>query len=79
MGQPVGYPGGGLRLTQRCVVLAGNGNPNASATTDVQQAGLSSLYLQLDAAGVWICTTAAILPSGAQVLVPTVWQQITVP
>jgi hypothetical protein len=77
--QVTGYPGGGIRLGKSVVILTGIGNPNNSSTPDVMGAGLSSLYHQLDAAGLWLCTTGAVTASNSQAGAAAVWTQITVP
>lgn len=77
MAAPVGYPGGGLRLTSSVLILAGVGDPNTSATLDVQNAGVGSLFLREDAPdanhALYICTTAGIPATGPQSAVPAVW------
>jgi hypothetical protein len=59
MPQVYGWPGAGHRISQRVGILVGVGNPNNSATTDVQLAGQGSLYLQQDGGGaLWVCSVA---------------------
>jgi hypothetical protein len=79
MSQPTGYPGGGLELGKNRVrLLTGVGSPNSSSTTDVQDAGVGSLYLQTDIAGIWLCTVGAAIQNGV-ILTASTWVQVTVP
>ena len=61
MTQPTGFPGGGLRLSKNIVILTGSGNPNNSATPDVQTAQQGSIFIQEDGPALWFCTTSAVL------------------
>jgi hypothetical protein len=58
MPQVYGWPGAGHRISQRVGILVGVGNPNSSATTDVQLAGAGSLFLQTDAGTLWVCSAS---------------------
>jgi hypothetical protein len=79
MSQVTGYPGGGITLGKNRVrLLTGVGNPNSSATPDVQSAGIGSLYLQTDVAGIWLCTADAAFNDGALNTAAT-WTQVSVP
>jgi hypothetical protein len=56
MPQVFGWPGAGLRLSQKVGILVGRGNPNSSQTVDVQLAGAGSLFLQTDSGTLWVCS-----------------------
>jgi hypothetical protein len=59
MAPPVGFPGGGIRLSKGCAILCGFGSPNLSSTPDVNRAGQGSLYLQQDGGGaMWVCSAS---------------------
>jgi hypothetical protein len=77
MAQVTGYPGGGIRLTKSVLILAGVGNPNTSATIDVQAAGSGSLFLRQDGGTLWVCSTGAVRKAGTQPFVAAVWTQLT--
>ena len=80
MSQAVGFPGNGLQLKGRTRLLVGDGDPNASATPDVQTAGISSVFLRLDAAGIYLCTVAGVVnPVGGALVSAATWTQITAP
>jgi hypothetical protein len=80
MSQVVGFPGNGLQLKGRTRLLVGDGDPSTSATPDVQSAGVSSLFLRLDVAGIYLCTAAGVLDSvGGAVITAATWTQITTP
>jgi hypothetical protein len=64
MGTPIGFPGGGIRLTKSVAVLVGSGDPNLSTQKDVAGAGVGSLFLRTDAPTsvtcLYVCVTAGI-------------------
>jgi hypothetical protein len=76
MSQATGFPGSGIRLGKSCVILSGIGSPSASSTPDVQGAGIGSLYLQTDIAGLFQCTAAGVYQNGVLVTAST-WVQIS--
>lgn len=79
MSQPTGFPGGGIELGKNRVrLLTGIGAPSASNTPDVQSAGIGSIYTQVDAAGLWVCSAPAIFENGTLLSAAT-WQQVTIP
>ena len=79
MSQPTGYPGGGLELGKNRVrLLTGIGSPSAIATPDVQSAGVGSLYLQTDIAGIFLCTAPATFTDGVVTTAAT-WTAVSVP
>jgi len=77
MSEVIGFPGGGLRLTQSCSILCGFGDPNVSQTPDVQRGGLASLYLRQDTAQLYICSTAATFGIGGAILSVAAWAPLS--
>jgi len=69
MAQPVGFPGGGLRLGKNATILAGVGDPNVSSAADVKAARLNYLFIREDApdGNNWLyrCSASAIFSNGA--------------
>jgi hypothetical protein len=61
------------------LILSGIGSPNSSTTPDVQLAGIGSLFLQSDVAGIWLCTAGPSYAAGGVLTTPSAWSQITVP
>ena len=63
--QTFGWPGNGIRFSGRVGILVGIGDPNNSATPDVQIAGAGSLFLQTDAGTLWVCSVSGVTnPNG---------------
>lgn len=77
MPQVVGYPGSGLKLSKGVSIFTGAGDPNSSATRDVQQAQIGSLYLRVDAPDsthcLYICTTSALRQTATQNATVSAW------
>ena len=79
MSQVTGFPGAGLQLKGRTRLLVGDGDPNVSSTPDVQTAGISSVFLRLDVAGIYLCTQAAVLGTAGVLISAADWTQVSVP
>jgi hypothetical protein len=77
MPEVIGWPGSGQRLSRNVLILVGKGDPNSSATVDVQNAGVGSLYLRTDGPDtthcLYVCTTAGIPKTVTANGVPATW------
>ena len=74
--QVIGWPDSGIRMSKTVVQIAGVGDPNLSATVDVVQAQMGSIYWRTDlpdtAHWLYACTQSAVIENG-QVVSRSVW------
>ena len=80
MSQVTGWPGTGLRLSKSVLIFTGLGDPNTSATQDVELAGVGSLFLQTDSATpLWVCVAAGTRDATSGNITNASWTNVTLP